>query len=35
LSRDGKFRDSKIGLLDYIVKIKDDAEFNKEIVFVR
>ncbi len=34
LSRDGRFRDSKIGLLDYIVKIKDNPEFNSEIVFV-
>jgi glycerol-3-phosphate O-acyltransferase len=34
LSRDGKFRDSKIGLLDYIVKIKESPEFNSEIVFV-
>ena len=34
LTRDGRFRDSKIGLLDYIVKIKDDADFTKDIVFV-
>ncbi len=34
LTRDGKFRDSKIGLLDYIVKIKDNPEFKNEIVFV-
>jgi len=34
LSRDGRFRDSKIGLLDYIVKIKDSPELNSEIVFV-
>jgi glycerol-3-phosphate O-acyltransferase len=34
LTRDGRFRDSKIGLLDYIVKIKDDHEFRNEIVFV-
>jgi len=34
LTRDGRFRDSKIGLLDYIVRIKDDTDFTKEIVFV-
>jgi glycerol-3-phosphate O-acyltransferase len=34
LTRDGKFRDSKIGLLDYIVKIKDNQEFKNEIVFI-
>lgn len=34
LSRDGKFRDTKVGLLDYIVKIKKNPEFNREIVFV-
>ena len=34
LTRDGRFRDSKIGLLDYIVKIKDNYEFKNEIVFV-
>src|SRR4030042_1416830 len=34
LTRDGRFRDSKIGLLDYIVKIKNHPEFKNEIVFV-
>jgi glycerol-3-phosphate O-acyltransferase len=34
LTRDGRFRDSKIGLLDYIVKIKDNHDFKNEIVFV-
>ena len=34
LTRDGKFRDTKIGLLDYILKIKDDREFKNEIVFI-
>lgn len=34
LTRDGRFRDSKIGLLDYIVKIKDNPGFTHEIVFV-
>ncbi len=34
LTRDGRFRDSKIGLLDYIVKIKNNPEFTQDIVFV-
>ncbi len=34
LTRDGRFRDSKIGLLDYIVKIKDNPEFKNDIVFI-
>lgn len=34
LTRDGKFRDTKIGLLDYILKIKDDKDFKNEIVFI-
>lgn len=34
LTRDGRFRDSKIGLLDYIVKIKNNPEFKQDIVFV-
>jgi glycerol-3-phosphate O-acyltransferase len=34
LTRDGRFRDSKIGLLDYIVKIKDNHEFKNDIVFI-
>ncbi|MBN2079260.1 MAG: 1-acyl-sn-glycerol-3-phosphate acyltransferase [Spirochaetes bacterium] len=34
LTRDGQFRDSKIGLLDYIVKIKSNPEFKQDIVFV-
>ncbi len=34
LTRDGRFRDSKIGLLDYIVKIKDNPEYKNDIVFI-
>lgn len=34
LTRDGKFRDSKIGLLDYIVKVKNSPDFKDEIVFI-
>lgn len=34
LSRDGNFRESKIGLLDYIVKIKEKADFKNDIVFI-
>lgn len=34
LTRDGNFRDSKIGLLDYIVRIKDNPGFSNDIVFV-
>lgn len=34
LTRDGRFRDSKIGLLDYIVKNKDNQDFKNDIVFI-
>jgi len=34
LTRDGKFKDTKIGLLDYILKVKNDPTFKDEIVFV-
>ena len=34
LSRDGDLRKAKIGILDYIVKIKKNPEFKGEIVFV-
>ncbi len=34
LSRDGRFREPKIGLLDYIVKVKRDPAFARDLVFV-
>ncbi len=34
LSRDGAFRDTKIGLIDYIMKIKSNPGFRGDIVFV-
>ncbi len=34
LSRDGDLRKAKIGILDYIVKIKKNPEFKGELVFV-
>jgi len=34
LSRDGNFRGAKIGILDYIIRIKKNPSFEKELVFV-
>ncbi|HON79703.1 MAG TPA: 1-acyl-sn-glycerol-3-phosphate acyltransferase [Spirochaetota bacterium] len=34
LSRDGLLRPAKIGILDYIIRIKNNPDFNKELVFV-
>ncbi|MFQ5458556.1 MAG: 1-acyl-sn-glycerol-3-phosphate acyltransferase, partial [Myxococcota bacterium] len=34
LSRDGKFRDPKIGILDYLVKLKADPEMARDLVIV-
>ncbi len=34
LTRDGKFRDTKVGLIDYIVKIKQNPEFKGDVIFV-
>ena len=34
LSRDGRIRDTKIGLLDYIIKTKNDPDFTKDLLFV-
>lgn len=34
LSRDGTFRSTKIGILDYIIKIKKNPSLEKELVFV-
>ncbi len=34
LSRNGMLRDPKLGILDYIIRIKSRKEFKKDIVFV-
>ncbi len=34
LSRDGRFRPAKVGILDYIIGIKKNPSFKKELVFV-
>ena len=34
LSRDGKLREPKIGLLDYLVQLKSDPSFRDDLVFV-
>ncbi len=34
LTRDGRFRDTKVGVIDYIMKIKNNPEFRGDIVFV-
>jgi glycerol-3-phosphate O-acyltransferase len=34
LSRDGRLREAKIGLLDYIIKTLQDPEFKKDLIFV-
>ncbi|HPJ94987.1 MAG TPA: 1-acyl-sn-glycerol-3-phosphate acyltransferase, partial [Deltaproteobacteria bacterium] len=34
LSRDGNFRSAKIGILDYIIRIKKNPAFEKDLVFV-
>ena len=34
LSRDGRLRDAKVGLMDYIVKILQDEDFTREVIFV-
>jgi glycerol-3-phosphate O-acyltransferase len=34
LTRDGSFRDTKVGVIDYIVKIKKNPEFKEDIIFV-
>ncbi len=34
LTRDGKFRDTKIGIIDYIIRIKKDPNFMNDVVFV-
>ncbi len=34
LSRDGNFRNAKIGILDYIIRIKKNPNFDRELVFV-
>jgi glycerol-3-phosphate O-acyltransferase len=34
LSRDGKLRDPKLGILDYIIRIKSRKDFKKDIIFV-
>jgi len=34
LSRDGKIRETKIGLLEYIILIKSDPDFTQDIVFI-
>ncbi|MBN2298017.1 MAG: 1-acyl-sn-glycerol-3-phosphate acyltransferase [Deltaproteobacteria bacterium] len=34
LSRDGNFRSAKIGILDYIIKIKKNPAFERDLVFV-
>jgi glycerol-3-phosphate O-acyltransferase len=34
LSRDGNFRSTKIGILDYIIKIKKNPSFDRDLVFV-
>ena len=34
LSRDGKLRETKIGLLEYIILTKDDPDFTRDLIFV-
>ena len=34
LTRDGRFRDTKIGVIDYIMKIKNSPEFRGDVIFV-
>ncbi|MGC9324866.1 MAG: 1-acyl-sn-glycerol-3-phosphate acyltransferase [Desulfomonilia bacterium] len=34
LTRDGNFRSAKVGILDYIIKIKKNPSFDRELVFV-
>jgi len=34
LTRDGAFRDTKVGVIDYIMKIKKNPEFKGDILFV-
>jgi glycerol-3-phosphate O-acyltransferase len=34
LSRDGRLRDAKVGLMDYIVRILQDEEFTRDVIFV-
>ncbi len=34
LSRDGRLRAAKIGILDYIIRIRKNPGFNRELVFV-
>ncbi len=34
LSRDGRFREPKIGLLDYVMKVKRDPGFQRDLVFI-
>ncbi len=34
LTRDGRFRDTKIGVIDYIMKIKKNPEFRGDVIFV-
>ncbi len=34
LTRDGTFRQTKVGILDYIIRIKKDPKFTRELVFV-
>ncbi|MFN7952742.1 MAG: 1-acyl-sn-glycerol-3-phosphate acyltransferase [bacterium] len=34
LSRDGQLREPKVGLLDYLVQLKADPEFQSDLVFV-
>ncbi|MBN1883671.1 MAG: 1-acyl-sn-glycerol-3-phosphate acyltransferase [Deltaproteobacteria bacterium] len=34
LSRDGRLRDAKVGLMDYIVKILQDDDFTQDVIFV-
>jgi len=34
LSRDGRLRDAKVGLMDYIVRILQDEDFTRDVIFV-
>ncbi|MBP8177979.1 MAG: 1-acyl-sn-glycerol-3-phosphate acyltransferase [Spirochaetes bacterium] len=34
LTRDGRFRDTKVGVIDYIMKIKKNPEFRGDVIFV-
>jgi glycerol-3-phosphate O-acyltransferase len=34
LSRDGSLRTAKIGILDYIIRVKNNPRFTKELIFV-